>query len=250
MDEQVSSGIKKRASGLVMNVIGTGLPERIRSTAVAMLGVTTAAGLALVLFLYQATWPIPSLGPLTLPRSGEARIHHGAALGSARSNSASPSAGGLAVASPGPESTVIVVPVSATGTGPGGGSPAGSLAGLGPTVDQSQGAVGGSQPGTPSPASPVRQPSSANSESEEAPAAEPAPVTTPVTQPTTSPEAPAVPTGEEPPIGGELPETEEPPVEESEEPADGSEGEVEAPEEVTQGSAHPGSGVSAVPLVE
>lgn len=246
MDEQVSSGIKKRASGMVMNVIGTGLPERIRTTVVAMLGITTAAGLALVLFLYQASWPIPSLGPLTLPRSDGVSVQHGTALGGTGSNSASPSTGGLAVVSPGSASVTVVVPVGAIGTGPGGGSPAGNLAGLGPSVDQSQGAGGGSQPATPSPASPVRQPTSANSESEEASAAEPEPVTTPVTQPTTSPEAPAVPTGEEPPIGGELPEAEVPPVEEGEEP----EGEEEVVEEAPEEAAHPESGVSAVPLVE
>jgi hypothetical protein len=248
MDEHVSSGIKKRASGLVMNVIGTGLPERIRTTVVAMLGVTTAAGLALVLFLYQASWPIPSLGPLTLPRSGEAGIHGGVALNGSAANSASPAAGGLAVTIPGSGSAagVIVVPASTTGSSTGGGSPAGN-AGLGSGVGQGQGATGGSQPANPAPATPVRQPGSANSESEEVPATEPAPVTTPVTQPTTSPEAPAIPAGEEPPIGGELPETEEPPAEEVEEPEGEEEVAEEAPEEE---AAHPGSGVSAVPLIE
>ncbi|HUC00219.1 MAG TPA: hypothetical protein VMS11_10370 [Solirubrobacterales bacterium] len=228
-----------------MNVIGTGLPERIRTTAVAMLGITTAAALALVLFLYQASWPIPSLGPLTLPRSGDAGIHGGVALNGAGSNPASPSAGGLVAAS-GSTSAIVVVPVSVTGTSAGGGSAAGN-AGLGSGVGQGQGAGGGSQPATPSPATPVRQPGSANSGSEEAPVAEPAPVTTPVTQPTTSPEAPAIPAGEEPPIGGELPETEEPPLEEGEEPEGEEEVGEEAPEEE---AAHPESGVSAVPLVE
>jgi hypothetical protein len=243
---QVSSGIKKRASGLVLNLIGTGLPERIRSTVVAMLGVTTAAGLALVLFLYQASWPIPSLGPLTLPKAGEAGLKSGVALGGSGSGASSGSARFIGAGGSGAASTLIVVPAGAGGTPAAAGSPSGDLAGSSPDVDQGQGAVGGSQATNPSPASPVRQPGTATSGAEAQDEPEAAPVGTPVSQPTTGPEAPAVPAGEEPPFEGELPEIEEPPVEEPpveeppveeppvEEPEGGEAGgagEEEAPEE-------------------
>lgn len=241
---QMSNEIKKRASGLVMNVIGTGLPERIRTTAVAMLGITTAAGLALVLFLYQASWPIPSLGPLTLPQPGQAGIHRGVALGGAGTPTSSPTASALAAAGSAAAPVVVVVPVSSTDTTTATGTPVGDLAGSAPGVDQSQGAIGGSQPGTASPGSQVRQPGATSPDAEEAPAPESAPVATPVTPPTTSPEAPAVPAGEEPPLGGELPELEEPPLEEDEEVAE------EPVEEAEDEPAHPGGGLSVVPLAE
>lgn len=246
MLEQVNNGIKKRASGLAMRLIGTGLPERIRSTVVAMLGVTTAAGLALVLFLYQASWPIPSLGPLTLPKAGEKTgLQSGVSLGGAGSTSASRSARAARANNSGATATVIVVPAAAFEVPAATGSPTGDLAGAAPGVDQSQGAGGGSQPANPSPASPVRQPGAASPEPP-ASAPEAAPVGTPVSQPPPASEVPAVPAGEEPPIDGELPEEEPPLEEEGEEGEEEGEGEEEAPDE----AAHPGAGHTAVPLVE
>jgi hypothetical protein len=234
MVEQVISKIGQHTSRLAPNLFGAGLPDRIRTTIVAMVGFTAAAGLALVLFLSQTTWSIPSLGPLTFPPPGQSGLHGGVALGTdaaapARSSSSSAAAGGASLAVVVP--TEVAIPAAPTD------SSTGDLAGSAPGVDHGQGASGGSQPATPSPASPVAGPGA--TPEAEAPEAEQAPVVTPVSQPTAAPETPAVPTGEEVPIVGEPPaEVEEPPVEE---PEEGSEGE-EAESEPLQ----PGTGVAVV----
>jgi hypothetical protein len=218
MPETVSKKLHKRGSQLVMGVIGTGLSERIRMTIVAMLGVTSAAGLALVLFLFQASLPIPTLGPLVFPPASKEGLQRGVALGGsgggAGSGSSRTSAGTATSGSA--AALAIVVPPSGVGATA---SPDQGAAGLGDSaagVEQGQdAAAGGSQPATPSPASPVRQPG-AGPESESPAVTEPAPIVTPVTPP--APEAPAIPT-EGLPVEGELPpEVEEPPVEEGEEP--------------------------------
>ncbi len=46
------------------SVFGDGLPERLRSTALALLGLTAAAGLGLVAFALQQSWPIASSLPI------------------------------------------------------------------------------------------------------------------------------------------------------------------------------------------
>lgn len=197
-----------------MTLVGTGLSERIRSTVIAMLGVTAAASLALMLFLYQTSLPMPSLGPLTFPAPGQAGIQRGVALGDP--GATSPSIAAAARAGGGAATpTAVAVPVSATDTTPTSGSPAAAdLGGSAPGVHQGQGTSGGSQPATPAPNTPVHQPSS--TAEPEAPAPEPAPVAVPVSQPAPAPEPPAVPAGEEPPVE-ELPGVEEPPLEEGEE---------------------------------
>lgn len=231
MPETVSKKVQKRGSQLVMGVIGTGLSERIRMTIVAMLGVTSAAGLALVLFLFQASLPIPTLGPLVFPPASKEGLQRGVALGGsgggAGSGSSQTSAGTAASGSAAALAVVVLPSEVGTTASPGPGA-----AGLGDSttgVEQGQdAAAGGSQPATPSPASPVRQPG-ASPESESPAGTEPAPIVTPVTPP--APEAPAIP-AEGLPVEGELPpEVEEPPVEEGEEPEEVPVGEGEEIEE-------------------
>lgn len=243
---QVISRIGQRTSRLAPNLFGTGLPEQIRTTIVAMVGFTAAAGVALVLFISQTSWQIPSLGPLSFPPPGQAGLHDGVALGSA-GTARGPSPGSPAAVAGGGASLAVVVPAEASvPTAPSDPS-TGDLAGSAPGVDHGQGATGGSQPATPSPASPVTGPGAAPDEEGTAP--ESSPGSTPVSVPTTSPEAPAVPAGEELPVIGEPPsEVEEPVVEEPpvEEPEEGAEGEAEAESE----QLHPGSGLAGAHLNE
>jgi hypothetical protein len=232
--ETVSPKIKKRGSQLMMNVVGAGLSERIRATIAGMLGVTTAAGLALFLFLFQASWPIPTLGPLVFPPASKEGLQRGVALGGsdagtgAAGSGASRTAAGGAVSGSG-AALAVVVPPSTTGTTTTDDNGTTGFGGSATGVEQGQNAAaGGSQPATPSPASPVRQP--AGNPAPETPAgAESTPVAVPV-PPVPAPEVPAVPT-EVPPVEGELPpETEEPPLEEEVEEPPVEEGEeVEEP---------------------
>jgi hypothetical protein len=259
MVEQVNRNIKQRASGLLMALVGTGLPGRIRSTVIAMLGMTTAAGLALILFLVQTSWPIPSLGPLALPRPSQAAIEGEVSLGGGGSTgSGAPGSGpGRGVAG---SFLVVAAPFGAvegspgsTGPNTGLGAPGGDHAGLAPGIGESKGAAGGSQTATPSPANPVRGSNDAPG-SATAPEFESAPVSVPTSQPAPAPETPAVPTGEEVPIGGELPEEppfeeppmEEPPVEEpapEEPPAEEPAGEEPTTEEPPAEEAEAGGGI-------
>ncbi len=245
MVEQVISEIGKRTSRLAPNLFGTGLPEQIRTTVVAMVGFTAAAGLALVFFISQTTWQMPSLGPLSFPPPGQAGLHDGVALGTAGAKPASTSRSSATAA--GGASLAVVVPVAAGAPAAPTGSSPGDLGGSAPGVHQGQGASGGSQPATPSPGSPVN--GSGTTPEDEATAPESSPGSTPVSVPTTSPEAPAVPAGEELPVIGEPPsEVEEPVVEEPpvEEPEEGGEGEGEAESE----QLRPGSGLAGVLVTE
>jgi hypothetical protein len=60
--------------------VGASLPERIRSTAFAMLGFVAAAGLGLVLLFSQPIAPLLSLGPLPSPPASHGAVHHGMGL--------------------------------------------------------------------------------------------------------------------------------------------------------------------------
>jgi hypothetical protein len=57
---------------------GRGLPERMRSTAVAFLGLTAASALALVAIFAQLSFPL--LSPAPLPDEPESRVSNGIAL--------------------------------------------------------------------------------------------------------------------------------------------------------------------------
>jgi hypothetical protein len=60
------------------SVFGAGLPERLRSTSLALLGLTAAAGLGLVAFALQQDWPVARDLPIPGVSSGS-----GSALGQA-----------------------------------------------------------------------------------------------------------------------------------------------------------------------
>ena len=69
----------RKLSARLPSWAGRRLPERIRSTTFAMLGITTAAGLGLVVLFSQPGWPLRSLGPLAEPSTREA-VHSSVAL--------------------------------------------------------------------------------------------------------------------------------------------------------------------------
>jgi len=60
-----------------LSIAGDGLPERIRSTVVAMLGVTVAAGLGLVLLFAEVGALVLSLAPLPDPPAASRTPDHG-----------------------------------------------------------------------------------------------------------------------------------------------------------------------------
>ncbi|HET8565438.1 MAG TPA: hypothetical protein VFL77_03090 [Solirubrobacterales bacterium] len=63
---------RPQASRRLPSFAGNGLPERMRSTAVALLGMTAAAGLALVALFVQPGWPLLEPAPLpSAPSSGQ-----------------------------------------------------------------------------------------------------------------------------------------------------------------------------------
>jgi hypothetical protein len=68
----VTSGLRQLLSNCSLpSLAGRGLPERLRSTTFALLGLTAASCLALVAVFAQPGWPILSTGPLpSPPRSG------------------------------------------------------------------------------------------------------------------------------------------------------------------------------------
>lgn len=57
------------------SVLGDGVPERLRSTLVALLGVTGAAGLAMVALVLQQGFPLVSSGPVPDPPVKRERLH-------------------------------------------------------------------------------------------------------------------------------------------------------------------------------
>jgi outer membrane biosynthesis protein TonB len=56
------------------SVLGDGVPERLRSTLVALLGITGAAGLAMVALVLQQGFPLVSSGPVRVPRVERERL--------------------------------------------------------------------------------------------------------------------------------------------------------------------------------
>jgi hypothetical protein len=57
------------------SVLGDGLPERLRSTLVALLGITGAVGLAMVALVLQQGFPLVSSGPIHEPPAREEALH-------------------------------------------------------------------------------------------------------------------------------------------------------------------------------
>lgn len=207
------SGQRRARRRRFPSVVGADLPARIRTTTFALLGLTTAAALGLVLLFAQTTPPIPSLGPLIEPAGGQA-VHGGVALGSSEGSSpAAPTLVQGASTAPGSASVSASSPFAApppsaptAGAGDFGaaGSPQGKF-GNGPTSVEGITAPGGGQEvgAAQQPASPAP-----NGEQPQE-SAEPPSVPVSVEPPT--PTSPATPTSESPPV---LPEEPQPPVEE------------------------------------
>jgi outer membrane biosynthesis protein TonB len=57
------------------SLAGRGLPERMRSTTFALLGITAAAGLGLVAIFSQQSWPLLSPDPLPSAPAGSEAVH-------------------------------------------------------------------------------------------------------------------------------------------------------------------------------
>src|SRR5215207_6881898 len=64
MHELVPSNFKIKLHRALPSLAGTGLPERMRTTAFAFLGLTAAAGLALVAIFAQISFHVLSPAPL------------------------------------------------------------------------------------------------------------------------------------------------------------------------------------------
>jgi hypothetical protein len=77
MDVQVfHKRLQPRSLRLVKpSVLGDGVPERLRSTLVALLGVTGAAGLAMVALVLQQGFPLVSSGPVPDPPLQREALH-------------------------------------------------------------------------------------------------------------------------------------------------------------------------------
>jgi hypothetical protein len=180
----------------------------------ALLGLTTAAGLGLVLLFAQATPPIPSLGPLIEPATGHHSVHRGIALEGGGVSQAAPTRAQVS-SSASPPNRVAAAPVFVAAQPPlvpaAGGADSGAPVspqgkfGSGPTsVEGIPASDGGQELGN------AQQPSSAIPNGEQP--AEGAETPPPVAPEPSTPTSPATPTSEPPPVAPEEPQA---PVEEA-----------------------------------
>jgi hypothetical protein len=108
MDEMVHFKFRQRSSWSVnrLSLAGQGLPERMRSTAFALLGITAAAGLGMVAIFSQQGWPLLSPSPLPSAPAGIEAIDDAAIVGPTdavvEDRSRGPEAGGVAAAGAAP----------------------------------------------------------------------------------------------------------------------------------------------------
>jgi hypothetical protein len=186
MHEVVRSNLQTKLFGSLrgLSFAGNGLPERMRSTAVAFLGLTAAAGLALVAIFAQLGFPL--LSPVPLPSEPS----EGSAVSSAVALKRGP--GPLAPENPGTTRSGNR-PVGVDGGGrPGAGKAIGptGVASPAPTLPESGGGTSGGQPAeTPaSSASPAPAPSP--QPAQDGGAAAPAPDPSPSPKPTPTPARP------------------------------------------------------------
>ena len=86
MHEVVHSNfhIRRLKSLRLPSFAGNGLPERMRSTAFAFLGLTAALGLALVAIFAQLSFPVLSPAPPPAGPAGQSGVSSSLALGRAR----------------------------------------------------------------------------------------------------------------------------------------------------------------------
>jgi hypothetical protein len=82
MHELVASNLQTKLLGRLrrFSFAGDGLPERMRSTAFAFLGLTAAAGLALVAIFAQLSFPLLSPAPLPSEPAAESGVARAVAL--------------------------------------------------------------------------------------------------------------------------------------------------------------------------
>lgn len=181
MHELVDSiGWRRLVSGLRLSVSGSGLPERLRSTIFALLGLTAAAGLALVAIFAQPGFPL--LEPVPLPGGPAAKesIADAEKLPPVQGRAPSAAKGKTAVPSAPTEGT--------GGDRASGGSAPGGV-----------GADGGSSAGVPAPADPA--PAGAGSGGNGSGGARhPAHTATPHPAPTPEPSSPAAPASSPKPV--------------------------------------------------
>jgi hypothetical protein len=183
MQEEVRSHPHTRLFGSrrLPSFAGNGLPERMRSTAFAFLGLTAAAGLALVAIFAQLSFPLLTPAPLPSEPAVQSRVAEAVALDHG--------ARGLVPARPGEE---VPAPQKWDGGGDRGGpapssAPDGSTTGTAtPAPVPSPGADGN---GAPEPAH-VPSPDPAQSSS---PAQDPESASPPRVVPVDSPASPAAP---------------------------------------------------------
>ncbi len=205
MHEEVHSNLHTRRLKSLrrLSFAGSGLPERMRSTAFAFLGLTAALGLALVAIFAQLSFPVLSPAP---PPAGPVRE------GAVSSSMALGRGSGIAALQP------ALLGGSAP-SGRGGGGPGGTAAVPGAKGDGRVGHVGSpvpvegdsdavepNDPEAPVETSPPETPTPAPPSGEEAASAEPAPapappVTSPDPKPVTSTPKPKP--DEEPPAPAE-----------------------------------------------
>lgn len=188
MDKQMNSGVGQWLSrlGRRLSLAGDGLPERMRSTAFALLGITAATCLGLVAVFSQQEWPLLSPGPLPVAPAGPG------AVGDAAIAAGPPAAGDGSAQRPLQPRVIpaATVPVAVPPVEQGGGSaeitnqlPAPQVSPPGP--DGSQPA----EPPEPQPTSPAQPPTVVPAPTpEQVPV--PAPITAPVPPVVASPDLP------------------------------------------------------------
>lgn len=174
------SKLQARLSRLLRlpSIAGNGLPERMRSTAFAFLGLTAALGLALVAVFAQLSFPVLAPAPPPAGPGGEAAVSTSLALG--RSASSPPgSLSGVEPAARRYGDNRVVPPVEGTADAVGEVGAPRPVAAAGGTV----GSDDDESTEAPSPPPPVSTPPSNEGPVEAAPASTPAPAPIPTPDP-------------------------------------------------------------------
>jgi hypothetical protein len=79
--------------GIGSRLAGQGLPERMRTATVALLGVTAAVSMAFVAVIAQQGWTVLSLGPIPAPFVGPQAVGDGTAVSVGEGGSVAPTGG-------------------------------------------------------------------------------------------------------------------------------------------------------------
>jgi hypothetical protein len=193
MHELVPSNLQTRLLARLrrFSFAGDGLPERMRSTAFAFLGLTAAAGLALVAIFAQLSFPL--LSPAPLPNEPA----DGSAVSKAVALERSP--GAFERANPGasPSGYRIAGGDAGDGLGSGGGGTNPEPTSVSPPASPAPAPGGGTSGGeaveTPT-ASPSPAPAPSSDPAQDKSAATAAPTPAPAPKPTPTPARPATPT--------------------------------------------------------